>query len=97
MFFFALLPQGDGRFAFENRREFLEENGEEFLALQHSLGRIGSALENLSSKPEEIFNFVRRAGALQGQLGLLMESDDRQTVFCIERRCSGRGKTHVLL
>src|SRR5438477_1671624 len=64
MFFFALLPQGDGRFAFENRREFLEENGEEFLALQHSLGRIGSELENLSSKPEEIFNFVRRAGEL---------------------------------
>src|SRR5438874_10465669 len=58
-FFFALLPQGDGRFAFENRREFLEENGEELLALQHSLGRIGSELENLPSKPEEIFNFVR--------------------------------------
>src|SRR5579885_2117641 len=24
MFFFALMPQGDGRFAFENRREFME-------------------------------------------------------------------------
>ena len=34
LFFFALLPQGEGRFAFENRREFLEENGDEFLALQ---------------------------------------------------------------
>src|SRR5207244_548071 len=50
MFFFALLPQGEGRFAFENRREFLEENGDEFLAIQHSLGRIGSELENLPSK-----------------------------------------------
>src|SRR5271170_1483933 len=29
MFFFALLPQGEGRFAFENRRDFLEENGDE--------------------------------------------------------------------
>ena len=47
MFFFALLPQGEGRFAFENRREFLEENGDEFLALQQSLGRLGSELENL--------------------------------------------------
>src|SRR2546429_186137 len=36
MFFFALLPQGDGRFAFENRREFLEENGEEFLPMRPS-------------------------------------------------------------
>src|SRR5437763_2355921 len=31
IFFFALLPPGDGRFAFDNRREFMEENGDEFL------------------------------------------------------------------
>ena len=86
MFFFALLPQGEGRFAFENRREFLEENGDEFLALQQSLRRLGSELENLPSKPEEIFNFVRRAQELQVQLGFLMESEDRNTVFWIERR-----------
>src|SRR5437660_7790658 len=59
--FFSLLPPGEGRFAFENRREFLEENGEEFIALQQSLLRLMSELENLPSKPEEIFNFVRRA------------------------------------
>ena len=41
MFFFALLPPGEGRFSFENRREFLEENGEEFLALQQSFTRLG--------------------------------------------------------
>src|SRR5438128_9547539 len=33
-FFFAVLPQVEGRFAFENRRDFLEENGDEFLGLQ---------------------------------------------------------------
>ncbi len=65
MFFFALLPQGEGRFAFEN--------------------------------PEEIFNFVRRAGELQVQLGFLMESDDRNTVFWIERRRGGRDKSNVFL
>ncbi|HEV2732333.1 MAG TPA: ATP-dependent DNA helicase, partial [Terriglobales bacterium] len=97
MFFFALLPQGEGRFAFENRREFLEENGEEFIALQYSLGRIGSELENLPTKPEEIFNFVRRAGELQVQLGFLMESDDRNTVFWVERRRGGRDKSNVFL
>jgi ATP-dependent DNA helicase DinG len=86
MFFFALLPQGEGRFAFENRRDFLEENGEEFLALQQSLQRLGSELENLPSKPEEVFNFARRAQELQVQLGFLMESEDRNTVFWIERR-----------
>ena len=90
--FFSLLPPGEGRFAFENRREFLEENGEEFMALQQSLLRLISELENLPSKPEEIFNFVRRAQELQVQLGFLMESDDRNTVFWIERR-GGRGRS----
>jgi ATP-dependent DNA helicase DinG len=86
MFFFAVLPQGEGRFAFDNRREFLEENGDEFVGLQQSLQRLMSELEGLPSKPEEIFNFVRRAQELQVQLGFLMESEDRNTVFWIERR-----------
>ena len=97
MFFFALLPQGEGRFAFENRREFLEENGDEFLALQQSFTRLGSELENLPSKPEEIFNFVRRAQEMQVQLGFLMESEDRNTVFWIERRRGGRERQNVFL
>jgi ATP-dependent DNA helicase DinG len=97
MFFFALLPQGEGRFAFENRREFLEENGDEFLALQQSFTRLGSELENLPSKPEEVFNFVRRAQELQVQLGFLMESEDHNTVFWIERRRGGRDRQNVFL
>ena len=44
----------------------------------------------LPQKPEEVFNFVRRAQEIQVQLGFAMESDDRNTVFWIERR-GGRG------
>ena len=95
--FFSLLPQGEGRFAFDNRREFLEENGDEFLALQQSLQRLSSELENLPSKPEEIFNFVRRAGEIHFQFGFLMESEDRNTVFWIERRRGGRERLNVFL
>ena len=84
--FFSLLPAGEGRFAFETRREFLEENGEEFLALNQSLMRLAGELEGLPQKPEEGFNFVRRAHELQVQLGFALESDDRNTVFWIERR-----------
>jgi ATP-dependent DNA helicase DinG len=91
-FFFSLLPQGNGRFAFETRREFLEVNGDEFVALNQSLTRLAGELEALPQKPEEVFNFVRRAQELQVQLGFAMESDDRNTVFWIERR-SGRGTT----
>jgi ATP-dependent DNA helicase DinG len=84
--FFSVLPPGDGRFAFENRREFMEENGDEFIALQQSLQRLGSELQNLPSKSEEIFTFCRRAQELQVQFGFLMESEDHNTVFWIERR-----------
>jgi ATP-dependent DNA helicase DinG len=85
-FFFSLLPPGEGRFAFETRREFLEENGDEFLALNQSLTRLAGELEGLPQKPEEVFNFVRRVQELQVQLSFAMESDDRNTVFWIERR-----------
>ncbi len=102
-FFFALLPPGEGRFAFENRRDFLEENGEEFLALQSALTRLGSELEGLPSKPEEVFNFARRAQELQVQLKFLLEDENRNTVFWIERRGSrgagahARERLHVFL
>lgn len=89
-FFFSLLPPGEGRFAFETRREFLEENGDEFLALNQALTRLAGELEGLPQKPEEVFNFVRRTQEIQMHLGFAMESDDRNTVFWIERR-GGRG------
>jgi len=95
-FFFAVLPQVEGRFAFENRRDFLEENGDEFLGLQQSLGGLISELENLPSKPEEVSNFIRRAQELQVQLGFLMEGEQRNTVFWIERR-GGRERQNVFL
>jgi ATP-dependent DNA helicase DinG len=84
--FFSVLPAGEGRFAFENRREFMEENGDEFITLNQSLERLGSELQNLPSKSEEVFTFSRRARELQAQLGFLMESEDHNTVFWIERR-----------
>jgi ATP-dependent DNA helicase DinG len=88
--FFSLLPSGEGRFAFDTRREFLEENGDEFGALHQALTRLAGELEGLPQKPEEIFNFVRRAQEIQVQLGYAMEAEDRNTVFWIERR-GGRG------
>jgi ATP-dependent DNA helicase DinG len=95
LLFFSLLPPGEGRFAFENRPEFLEENGEEFLSLQQALRRLGSELESLPSRPEEIHAFSRRSQEFQVQLAFLMESADRNTVFWIERRKTGR--EHVFL
>src|SRR6267142_2349274 len=88
-FFFSLLPPGDGRFAFDTRREFLEENGDEFSAFNQALTRLSGELDGLPQKPEEVFNFVRRAQEIQVNLGFAMESEDRNTVFWIERRGKG--------
>jgi ATP-dependent DNA helicase DinG len=84
--FFSLLPAGDGRFAFDTRREFLEENGDEFLGFNQALTRIAGELEGLPQKPEEVFHFVRRAQEIQVQLSYAMEAQHRNTVFWIERR-----------
>ena len=84
--FFSLLPPNEGRFAFDSRREFLEENGEEFLALNQSLLRLAAELEQLPQKPEEVFTLARRAQQLQVQLRFVMENEDPNTVFWIERR-----------
>ena len=105
--FFSLLPGGEGRLPFENRQEFLEENGDEYLGMMQALGRLGSELQRLKQKPEEIFNFIRRVDELRVQLSFVMESNERNTVFWIERRGGGReaaragspprGSRHVFL
>ncbi len=84
--FFSLLPANEGRFAFDSRREFLEENGDEFLWLNQSLYRLAAELEQLPQKPEDVFTLIRRSQQLQVQLRFVMENEDPNTVFWIERR-----------
>ena len=84
--FFSLLPAHEGRSSFEGRREFLEENGEEYNALHQALRRIVAELEQLPQKPDQVFQFARRAHQLDFQLGFVMENEDPNTVFWIERR-----------
>jgi ATP-dependent DNA helicase DinG len=103
--FFSLLPASEGRIAFDSRREFLEENGEEFIALNQALSRLGAELDQLPQKPEEVFTLTRRAQQFQMQLGFVMENEDPNTVFWIERRgfrggsrsggLKGRGFSHA--
>lgn len=100
-FFFGLLPAGEGRFAFAAREEFLEENGENYDSVIQALQWVFSELERLPQKPEEVFGFARRAQELQTQLAFIMQSQDKNTVFWIERRGESRklrsGQAHVLL
>jgi ATP-dependent DNA helicase DinG len=93
-FFFGLIPPGEGRFAFNNRAEFLEENGDEYISLMNALTRVISELDAIKEKPEEVFQFAKRAEELKVQLGFILESKDKNTVFWIERRGGlGRGRS----
>jgi ATP-dependent DNA helicase DinG len=90
-FFFSLLPPGEGRFAFENRAEFLEENGDEYIGLQNTLLHLYTELEGVSEKPDEFHGLLRRIEELRVQLGFILESNQKNTVFWIERRGERRG------
>jgi ATP-dependent DNA helicase DinG len=92
-FFFSLIPPGEGRFAFENRPEFLEENGDEYLGLQNALLHLYTELQAIPNKPEELHALARRVEELRVQLGFVMVSNARNIVFWIERR-AGRGAQH---
>jgi len=92
-FFFSLIPPGEGRFAFENRPEFLEENGDEYLGLQNALLHLYTELQAIANKPEDVHALARRVEELRMQLSFVLESNARNIVFWIERR-AGRGAQH---
>ena len=95
-FFFSLIPPGEGRFAFENRAEFLEENGDEYLGLQNALLHLYTELQAIPNKPEEVHALARRVEELRAQLGFILEANQRNIVFWIERR-AGRAQHNVFL
>ncbi len=89
--FFSVLPPGDGRFAFRERRDFLEENGDEYSGLICAFTRVTAELQQWKNKPEDAFLLARRAEELKTQLGFVLESQDANTVFWIERRGTAGG------
>ena len=93
-FFFSLIPPGEGRFAFENRAEFLEENGDEYMGLQNALAHLYTELQAIPNKPDEVHAMARRVEELRVQLGFILEAQERNTVFWIERRGERRGGQH---
>ena len=99
--FYSVLPVKQGRFAFENRPQFLEKHGESYSGLMQSLDWLFAELERINDKPAEVMNFGRRTRELHKYLAFLMESKDRNTVFWIERRGESRrsrtGMGHIIL
>jgi len=89
-YFFSVLPPGDGRFAFTDRDGFLEEHGDDYDSLTNTLKRLVSLLRSIPNKPDEVHNFVRRSDELLVQLSFVLESNNKNTVYWIERRGEAR-------
>ena len=89
MAFFALLPQNEGRASFAARAAFLEQHEDQYRDLLLALDLTGSYLKMVPQPPEDILPLFRRTQELSEALRFIMESDDADYVFWMERR--GRG------
>ena len=88
--FFAALPAEStqlGRMEFSSRESFLESDGDIYLGTLAALERLESELGRL--KVDEAKGLARRAADVRSHLKFLLESDDPNIVFWIERRQAG--------
>jgi ATP-dependent DNA helicase DinG len=85
---------GEGRMPFMNREEFLEAQGDVYLGVLNALHRMEGELERVKGA-EEAQPLRRRTGMVREQLKFLMESQDRNTVFWLERRSGRQSSTHL--
>lgn len=95
--FFGALPRGaahEGRIPFTDREEFLELHGDLYLGLTNTLYRIEKELEQLRGV-DEATPLKKRAADLREQLKFVLEANDRNTVFWVERRGGKNQTTHL--
>ena len=88
--FFSALPtesQPIGRMPFDRtqRESFLESDGDTYLGALNALQRVESELERIKNV-DETKGLIKRTADIRQHLKFLLESDDPNTVFWIERR-----------
>ncbi|HEV2215778.1 MAG TPA: ATP-dependent DNA helicase, partial [Terracidiphilus sp.] len=88
--FFAGLPMSaDGRQPFVEREEFLETQGDLYLAVRASLRRMEAEMEALKGE-DEAPGLRRRVTRLRTELEFLIESNASNMVYWLERRIVGQ-------
>jgi ATP-dependent DNA helicase DinG len=95
--FFSVLPRGaanEGRMQFRGREEFLEIQGDIYLGLLNVLHRLEAELERIRNV-EEAPPLRKRAADIREQLKFLLEAEDKNTVFWLERRVGKTMSTHL--
>ncbi len=88
--FFASLPVGPsdlGRLEFIDRADFLEARGDAYLGASNALQRLEGELERVR-EVQEAAGLRKRTADIRNHLKFLLESEDPNTVFWIERRAT---------
>jgi ATP-dependent DNA helicase DinG len=88
--FFGSLPAGPshlGRLEFTDRADFLEARGDAYLGASNALQRLEGELDRLRDV-EEAAGLRKRAADIRNHMKFLLESEDPNTVFWIERRAT---------
>jgi hypothetical protein len=62
--------------------------------LQNALLHLYTELQAIPKKPDEVHAMARRVDELKTQFGFILEAQDRNTVFWIDRRGDRRGGQH---
>ncbi len=89
--FFSALPEdanGAGRMPFLHRAEFLEESGDYYTATLNALTKLEGELERVRNV-DEAAGLRKRTSDIRAHLNFLLEANDDNTVFWIERRAVG--------
>jgi ATP-dependent DNA helicase DinG len=85
MFFAGLPMSGDGRQPFTGREEFLESSGDLYLAVRATLRRLEAEMDGLTGI-DEAPGLKKRVARLRAELEFLLEKNDSNMVFWMERR-----------
>jgi ATP-dependent DNA helicase DinG len=87
--FFSLFGEAERRASFQGRDAFREENDELYADILTALELVSTHLKLLENPPDEVIPLFRRTTELSGAMHFLMEVEDENFVFWVERR--GRG------
>jgi ATP-dependent DNA helicase DinG len=96
MFFAGLPMAGDGRQPFTGREEYLETSGDLYLSVRATLKRMEAEMEVLT-EVDEAPGLRKRVARLRSELEFLLESNQNNMVYWMERRVFGglRGQSRT--
>ncbi|MGH9468056.1 MAG: ATP-dependent DNA helicase [Terriglobales bacterium] len=86
---FLRLGSKEGRTPLQNREQFLIEQADVYDEFMHAVGYLEESLAAIEDKPEEVHNCIQRLGMARKHTAYIMESDEEEVVYWVERR--GRG------